>query len=102
MSAPLPHATLKAKQRELRQGSKGRRRRARYWSIRYFGLCQAELQSGKGRSRQLAHVRCELLPGHVHDGCDRSPDPFGGSLDFPVAEMGVTQCHADVGVTEHP
>ena len=39
---------------------------------------------------------------HVHDGCDRSPDPFGGSLDFPVAEMGVTQRHADVGVTEHP
>ena len=33
---------------------------------------------------------------------DRSPDPFGGSLDFPVAEMGVTQRHADVGVTEHP
>ena len=43
-----------------------------------------------------------LLPCHVHDGCDRSPDPFGGSLDFPVAEMGVTQRHADVGVTEHP
>ena len=39
---------------------------------------------------------------HAHDGCDRSPDPFGGSLDFPIAEMGVTQRHADVGVTEHP
>ena len=39
---------------------------------------------------------------HVHDGCDRSPDPFSRGLDFPVAEMGVTQRHADVGVTEHP
>ena len=31
---------------------------------------------------------------HVHNGCDRSPDPFSRGLDFPVAEMGVTQRHA--------
>ena len=43
-----------------------------------------------------------LLLGHVHDGCDRSTDPFCGSLDSPIVEMGVAQRHADVGVTEHP
>ena len=72
---------------------------------RAWAQCSARRCSGNRRGRGVVRTRKRSFLNadelQAHDSADGSPDPFGGIFYFPLAEMGVAQRHAHIGMAKH-